>query len=90
MFVVGGSATPEAAKDCTGTWKVCSPETVGAFSATAFFFGREIHKQLKVPVGLINSSVGGTPIDSWMAAEAQHASPELKPMFAAIAKEQAP
>jgi sialate O-acetylesterase len=87
MFVVGGLATPEAAQDCTGTWKVCSPETVGGFSATAFFFGREIHRELKVPVGLINSSVGGTPIDSWVAAETQHASPELKPMFEALKKE---
>jgi sialate O-acetylesterase len=86
MFVVGGSATPEAAKDCVGKWAVCSPETVGGFSATAFFFGREIHKELKVPVGLINSSVGGTPIDSWVDAEAQHDSAELKPMFEALEK----
>jgi sialate O-acetylesterase len=86
MFVVGGLATPEEAKDCVGKWTVCSPETVGGFSATAFFFGREIHRELKVPVGLINSSVGGTPIDSWVAAEAQHASAELKPMFEALEK----
>ncbi len=58
-----------AKDDCIGKWTVCSPETVGGFSATAYFFGREIHRELKVPVGLINSSVGGTPIESWIDAE---------------------
>ena len=52
-------------------------------SATAYFFGREIHRALQVPVGLINSSVGGTPIESWIAPEAQKASPALKGFFAA-------
>ena len=48
-----------------GTWTVCSPDTVGGFTATGYFFGRELHKELQVPVGLINSSVGGTPIEHW-------------------------
>jgi sialate O-acetylesterase len=63
QFLVSSSASPVAKDDCVGKWTVCSPETVGGFSATAYFFGREIHRELKVPVGLINSSVGGTPID---------------------------
>ena len=65
MFRVasGGSAKPR--RDTAGTWQVCSPQTVGGFSATAFFFGRELHKELSVPIGLINSSVGGTPIEAW-------------------------
>jgi len=46
-------------------WQVCSPETVGGFSAVAYFFGRELHSRLKVPVGLINSSWGGTRIEPW-------------------------
>ena len=48
-----------------GTWTVCSPDTVGGFTATGYFFGRELHKEWQVPVGLINSSVGGTPIEHW-------------------------
>jgi sialate O-acetylesterase len=61
-----GKKGPTAApKDIRGAWAVCSPQTAGGFSATAFFFGRELHKELKVPVGLINSSVGGTPIEQW-------------------------
>jgi len=58
--------------DGSGKWEVCSPETVGTFSATLYFFGREVHRDLKVPVGLINSSVGGTPIEAWIAADVQN------------------
>jgi sialate O-acetylesterase len=83
VFTVKSVAAQEAQTDCEGTWVVCSPDTVGMFSATAFFFGREIHRELKVPVGLINSSVGGTPIESWISPEAQSSAPELKAFFAA-------
>ncbi len=82
MFTVGGRAVPQPQADCEGKWVVCSPETVGSFSATAYFFGREIHQALKVPVGLINSSVGGTPIDSWLDAGVQKGSKDLAPMIA--------
>ena len=86
MFTEKSGGSAKASDECAGSWVVCAPETVGAFSATLFFTGREIHKALGVPVGLINSSVGGTPIDSWIAPEAQQASPELKALFAANAK----
>lgn len=82
MFTVTSKAATEPQADCEGEWKVCSPETVGSFSATAYFFGREVHAALKVPVGLINSSVGGTPIDSWVDAAAQKSLPALAPLFA--------
>lgn len=78
------ATTPQA--DGKGRWAVCSPETVGTFSATLFFFGREMHGVLKVPVGLINSSVGGTPIEQWIAAEAQDRVVELKAAAEAQAK----
>lgn len=78
MFTVTSGPSASAEEDCKGSWQVCSPDTVGRFSATAFFFGRELHKALGVPVGLINSSVGGTPIESWISPEAQTRSPELK------------
>jgi sialate O-acetylesterase len=52
-----------------GAWKAISPETVGQCSAVAYYFGRELHKKLGVPVGLIVSAVGGTRIESWMRAE---------------------
>jgi sialate O-acetylesterase len=56
-----------AAEETTaGTWEVCSPGTVGDFSAVAYFFGRELHRHLKVPIGLIHSSWGGTRIEAWI------------------------
>ncbi|HCE42589.1 MAG TPA: sialate O-acetylesterase [Lentisphaeria bacterium] len=64
-----------------GKWIVCSPESVGTFSAAAYFFGREIHKKTGMPVGLLNLSSGGTPIELWTSLEAQKAVPELKPLF---------
>lgn len=81
MFTEASGAANSAQSEGKGKWVVCTPESVGSFSATAYFFGREIHKALGVPVGLINSSVGGTPIESWIAPEAQKASPELKGFF---------
>lgn len=86
MFKEESSAAETAQKDAKGMWVVCAPDTVGPFSATLFFFGRELHKSLNVPVGLINSSVGGTPIESWIAAEAQKAAPELASFPASIEK----
>ncbi|MBL9188949.1 MAG: sialate O-acetylesterase [Opitutaceae bacterium] len=72
-----------------GEWVLCSPQTAPAASAVLYFFGREVHQKLGVPVGLINSSVGGTPIESWIAPEAQRATKELAPFFAAMKAEAA-
>jgi sialate O-acetylesterase len=69
------SDTPVA--DITATWEVCSPETVGNFSAVSYFFARELSRGLDVPVGVIASSWGGTPAQSWTSREALSASPKL-------------
>jgi sialate O-acetylesterase len=52
--------------NCTGEWLVSSPEVVAKFSATGFFFGKKLADELNVPIGLINSSWGGTAVESWM------------------------
>lgn len=70
-----------------GLWQECTPENVGNFSAVLYFFGREIHKDLGVPVGLINTSVGGTPIESWVSAESQSSDSETKAVYDARLKE---
>jgi sialate O-acetylesterase len=72
----GTAAKPQA--EGKGTWQVCSPATVGRFSATLYFFGREIQREVGVPVGLINSSVGATQIEYWIPAEAQCSDPDTK------------
>lgn len=78
MFKEESPSAEAPSAEPRGRWVACAPETVGAFSATLYFFGRELHRELGVPVGLINSSVGGTPIEAWIAADAQRAVPELR------------
>lgn len=81
MFTVTSGAAITPQEECKGQWVVCSPETVGNFSATAYFFGREIHRELKTPVGLINSSVGGTAIESWTDLKVLQQDIALKPIL---------
>lgn len=52
--------------DISAPWEVCSPETVGNFTAVGYFMARHLHKELNVPIGLINSSWGGTRIEPWV------------------------
>ncbi|GAB4426221.1 MAG: sialate O-acetylesterase [Bacteroidia bacterium] len=60
------AATPQI--DLDGTWSVCTPETMRDFSAVAYFFARRLQSELDVPIGLLNSSWGGTPAEVWMPA----------------------
>ena len=53
--------------ECVGGWRVCSPSSVCSFSASAYFFGRRLFESLKVPIGLIEASWGGTPVEAWMS-----------------------
>jgi sialate O-acetylesterase len=83
FFSVSATYASEPATDVPGaTWKVCSPDTVGRFSATAFFFVRKLNQELNVPVGVLQSAVGGTPIESWIARESQERTSELEPFLA--------
>jgi sialate O-acetylesterase len=60
------STTPE--NDVAGgAWEICSPSTAGNFSATAYFFARKLYEELHIPIGLINTSWGGTQIESWIS-----------------------
>lgn len=64
--------------DCTGgMWKICSPQTAGDFSAVAYFFAREIHNKLRIPIGLVVSSVGATNCQIWTSRETLAADPVL-------------
>jgi sialate O-acetylesterase len=89
MFTEGSSGAVSPQERCKGQWVVCGPETVGRFSATLFFFGREIGWEMKSPMGLINSSVGGTPIEAWIGKEAQMGDAGLKGFFEQRAKDDA-
>lgn len=63
-----------------GEWKVCGPDTVASFSAVGYFFGRELHQTLDVPIGLIHSSWGGTPAESWTSKSVLMKHEILKPI----------
>ncbi|MVN78692.1 sialate O-acetylesterase [Hymenobacter sp. HMF4947] len=65
MFTVAQKVADTPQRDVEGKWAVCSPATVGEFSAVAYFFAQEIHQKTGFPVGLIHSSWGGTPAESW-------------------------
>jgi len=59
-------------------WIACTPETVGGFSGVAYFFARDLHQKMGVPIGIIHSSFGGTPAEAWTSREALERVPELK------------
>jgi len=56
-------------EDVKAKWVVCSPEEMKNFSAAGYFFGKKLQENLQVPVGLVNSSWGGTPAETWTPTE---------------------
>lgn len=77
------ASTPQA-DFASGDWKVCSPETSGDFTAVGYFFAVKLAKELNVPVGLINTSWGGTHSETWTSREAFQNSDEFKSMIASV------
>ncbi|MDQ2835463.1 MAG: sialate O-acetylesterase [Acidobacteriota bacterium] len=75
-------ASDVPANDIPNTWTSSTPETAAAFSAVAFLFGRQIGHDEKIPIGLIDSTWGGTPISSWISLEALGANASFMPVFA--------
>lgn len=81
LFTVARNIAPTPQEDCEGQWVVCSPETVAAFSAVLYFFGRKLHQELELPMGLINSSWGGTMAEAWTSREALQTDPDFAPIL---------
>jgi len=80
-FKVALAAAGATADSARGVWEVCSPETAGRFSAVAYYFGRELGQELKVPVGLLNISYGGSPVESWMSEATLRGNPAFASAF---------
>jgi len=73
MFTVRQRPAYAPAPLVQGSWKVCSPTTVmeeGGFSAVAYYFGRKVHSEMNVPIGLIQDCIGGTPAEAWTSSGA--------------------
>jgi sialate O-acetylesterase len=81
LFTVEKHTSTSPLTDVEGHWVVTTPDDAAHFSAVGYFFGRELYEHLKVPIGLINSSWGGTPAEAWTSHEALLSSPELKPIL---------
>ncbi len=82
LFTVPQTAKDTPQSDVQGNWKECGPETIPNFSAVAYAFGRDLQKALQVPVGLINTSWGGTVAEAWTSRAALEAHPQLKGLIA--------
>ena len=81
LFTVPRQGAPEPRTELAGgAWSEATPESVKTFSAVGYYFGRELQKQVKVPIGLISSNIGGTTAERWMSKEAIDTNPEIKDM----------
>ncbi len=82
QFLVGRKVIYTPMYNCNGKWEICSSTTAGKFTAVGYFFGRELTKQLdNMPVGLLNTSWGGTPVESWMSKEYLEADANFQPIM---------
>lgn len=81
LFTVDRTVATKPQDDCTGSWSVCTPETIPDFTAVGYYFGRELHTTLDVPVGLIHTSWGGTPAESWTTQATLESDPDFRPML---------
>jgi sialate O-acetylesterase len=84
LFTVPKVANPTPQSTVNGQWVECGPDTVGGFSAVGYHFGRNIQKALNVPVGLINSSWGGTAAEPWTTRAALASHPEFKGLVSGL------
>jgi sialate O-acetylesterase len=66
LFYVARQFGDKPQDDCYGSWVECSPATAATFSATAYYFGKYLHNELKVPIGLIHTSWGGSSAQAWV------------------------
>ncbi len=82
LFTVNRAVAQTPMDDCKGSWAHCTPQTVPGFSAVGFFFGREVHKRLGIPIGLIHTSWGGTPAEAWTERSFLEAHAETLPILA--------
>lgn len=78
MFTVKKTPSVKPLVETAGSWVECSPQTVNNFSGVGYFFAREIHQKLGVPVGMIHTSWGGTSAQAWTSLEGFGTDPDLK------------
>lgn len=78
QFLVKKATSPTPLDDCEGSWVAASPEASPNFTAVGYYFGKKLQHELKAPVGLINTSWGGTPSEAWTSGPSLDTVPDLK------------
>ncbi|MRX69438.1 sialate O-acetylesterase [Flavobacterium resistens] len=86
LFTVQTKASQKPLEDVTGNWNICSPSTIKSFSAVAYFFGRDLYQNLKIPIGLISTSWGGTKAEAWTSQSVLESNPDFLPILEQDAK----
>lgn len=81
LFTVKKNSIKTPQEDCEGTWVMCSPETVAGFSAAGYFFGKKLYDEIKVPIGLIHTSWGGSSAEAWIRTDLFTSDAEFEPMI---------
>ncbi|MFA7235265.1 MAG: sialate O-acetylesterase [Phycisphaeraceae bacterium] len=81
IFHVGRNPSLKPVAEVTGAWQQVSPQTIGNFSAVGYFFGRELHKELNIPIGLVDNSWGGMPAEAYTTRATLEADPDFKPIL---------
>ena len=70
QFYVDWKTDTKPQEHCTGQWTVAGPDTTANFTATGYFFARELQRRLQIPIGIINASFGGSSVEGWTSREA--------------------
>lgn len=86
LFTVDHAISLKPNDTCVGSWKECTPDIAAKFSATAFFFGKKLLRELHVPIGLIQSAWGGTPVQAWTSEQFVMQYPEYADLPAQLEK----
>ncbi len=81
QFHVGRNIADSPQTELKGTWEAATPQTVSDFTAVGYYFARELHQKLGVPVGIIHSSYGGTPAEAWTSNATLKSNPALEVVF---------
>src|ERR1017187_6991475 len=81
MFTAKTAKTYEPQTEIQGEWQICNPENVPGFSAVGYLFSRDLHRELKQPVGFLTLAFGASTAESWIRRETVAADPLLKPML---------
>ncbi|WP_238525622.1 MULTISPECIES: sialate O-acetylesterase [Acidobacterium] len=81
LLFVPLKSSPYPRDDQGGTWTHCTPETARTFSAVAYFFARDLEQHLHVPIGIVDATWGGTPIESWMSLRSLASDAAFMPVF---------